>query len=424
MRKKVTLFKFSRAVAVTLILALLSTVFMTGTSLAQETERVMKVGERFEVGIDGQWITENPDIVAIERVPCPAFPSGTHDYAVAIAPGIATLRWDQMNEMIKVTVIGGDYKIGDINRDGNIDSTDLTILKRHLLKVEGYVLGVDSMWEADVDGDNSINSTDLTYFKRFLLKTINELPKQNNLYPSPTPTIIPTPTAPSPSPTLPTPSPSPTPTPSQSPSPTPTIDPHKINTVIRPVGEQPLDLVTRYNGDIKTFNVKLTDADGNPLAGKSVKIEGNITRNIEFVEYSSITDSNGEASFTFMQSTINEPYVEYIEQWYASFEGDDEYNQSKCTVDVNISNNGIRDGMQTPIIPSPTPTLLPTPLPSPTLNLDPNKINTVISPVGEKPLSITNDHQYLVGKFSVKLTDEDGNPLVGKTVRWEGYVPR
>lgn len=63
---------------------------------------------------------------------------------------------------------------GDLNTDSKINSTDITLLKRYLLK---KLTDSDIVKEAsDLDGDGKINSTDLTLLKRFLLKKIDEFP--------------------------------------------------------------------------------------------------------------------------------------------------------------------------------------------------------------------------------------------------------
>lgn len=65
---------------------------------------------------------------------------------------------------------------GDFNTDGAVDSTDLTLCKRYLLKI----IGPESIdiKAADVDASGEVDSTDLTYLKRFLLKIIDIFPAQ------------------------------------------------------------------------------------------------------------------------------------------------------------------------------------------------------------------------------------------------------
>lgn len=63
---------------------------------------------------------------------------------------------------------------GDLNGDGSIDSTDLTLMKRYLLKIVIDLPVEDDLKAADVNGDGSVNSTDLTLLKRFILGIIRE----------------------------------------------------------------------------------------------------------------------------------------------------------------------------------------------------------------------------------------------------------
>lgn len=63
---------------------------------------------------------------------------------------------------------------GDLNGDEEINSTDLTLLKRYLLrKIDKFSVPEEA---ADLNGDKSINSTDLTLFKRYLLRKIDIFP--------------------------------------------------------------------------------------------------------------------------------------------------------------------------------------------------------------------------------------------------------
>lgn len=50
---------------------------------------------------------------------------------------------------------------GDINQDGDINSTDLTILKRSILKKAT----INNTIYADLNGDSEVNSTDFTLLK-------------------------------------------------------------------------------------------------------------------------------------------------------------------------------------------------------------------------------------------------------------------
>jgi lysophospholipase L1-like esterase len=61
-------------------------------------------------------------------------------------------------------------KKGDINSDGQIDSTDYALLKRYLLSNVNE--SMINQANADINNDNSINSTDYALLKRIILGTI------------------------------------------------------------------------------------------------------------------------------------------------------------------------------------------------------------------------------------------------------------
>lgn len=62
---------------------------------------------------------------------------------------------------------------GDLNNDGDVNSTDLTMMKRILLKIPQT--GVNSV-AADVNVDGSVDSTDVTILKRYIMSIIDSLP--------------------------------------------------------------------------------------------------------------------------------------------------------------------------------------------------------------------------------------------------------
>jgi len=68
--------------------------------------------------------------------------------------------------------------VGDLNGDNRINSTDLTLMKRYILKSIEDLPVEDDLWAADINGDGKINSTDYTYLKKYLLQAIPELPKK------------------------------------------------------------------------------------------------------------------------------------------------------------------------------------------------------------------------------------------------------
>ncbi|MFZ5989527.1 MAG: glycosyl hydrolase family 8 [Bacillota bacterium] len=68
-----------------------------------------------------------------------------------------------------------EFTYGDLNKDGFVNSTDYTLLKRQVLLIP---VSIDRL-AADLNLDGLVNSTDLVILKRYLLKIINELPYYN-----------------------------------------------------------------------------------------------------------------------------------------------------------------------------------------------------------------------------------------------------
>ncbi|MFZ5986986.1 MAG: alpha/beta hydrolase-fold protein [Bacillota bacterium] len=68
---------------------------------------------------------------------------------------------------------------GDLNEDGNINSTDLTLMKRYLLRIIDDLPAQDDLKAADLNKDRLINSTDYTILKRYVLGIIKDFPAQN-----------------------------------------------------------------------------------------------------------------------------------------------------------------------------------------------------------------------------------------------------
>jgi hypothetical protein len=65
---------------------------------------------------------------------------------------------------------------GDVNNDGNVNSTDYALIKKYLLGTIADFPDESGKLAADVDSNASINSTDYALMKRFILGLIGEFP--------------------------------------------------------------------------------------------------------------------------------------------------------------------------------------------------------------------------------------------------------
>ncbi len=67
-----------------------------------------------------------------------------------------------------------DIVYGDLNGDNEVNSTDLTLLKRRILRKIDKFDVPDTHGDLNIDG--SIDSFDLTIMKRYILRKITKLP--------------------------------------------------------------------------------------------------------------------------------------------------------------------------------------------------------------------------------------------------------
>ncbi|NLM58207.1 MAG: carbohydrate-binding protein [Clostridium sp.] len=82
--------------------------------------------------------------------------------------------------------------LGDLNDDGSIDSLDLSLIKRHVLR-KTQLTG-SALANADVNSDGSVDSIDVSLLKRYVLRKITEFPGQTpTTKPTETPKATPTP---------------------------------------------------------------------------------------------------------------------------------------------------------------------------------------------------------------------------------------
>lgn len=80
------------------------------------------------------------------------------------------------------------FMYGDVNGDGNVNSSDYTLITRYVLGIQDSFSYQYGEIAADVNGDGVINSTDYTLLVRYVLQIISEFPVSSQQPPIPTPT--------------------------------------------------------------------------------------------------------------------------------------------------------------------------------------------------------------------------------------------
>ena len=73
----------------------------------------------------------------------------------------------EVNDTVKYTCseCGDEFTIGDVNGDGRINGTDVTLLRRYI--TGGYGVSINEL-AADINGDGRINGTDVTLLRRYI----------------------------------------------------------------------------------------------------------------------------------------------------------------------------------------------------------------------------------------------------------------
>ena len=65
---------------------------------------------------------------------------------------------------------------GDLNRDGSVNSDDVTLLARHVGEIE--YLDDETVKRADLDGDGDVDASDMTLISQYVAKIITKFPVQ------------------------------------------------------------------------------------------------------------------------------------------------------------------------------------------------------------------------------------------------------
>ena len=75
--------------------------------------------------------------------------------------GIVTFKTNHFSEY---EILGMTLILGDLSGDGNIDTMDLTLLRKYLA---GYTI-TGSLHAADLNGDGKVDTIDLTLLRKYL----------------------------------------------------------------------------------------------------------------------------------------------------------------------------------------------------------------------------------------------------------------
>lgn len=121
---------------------------------------------------DIEIIVSNPDIVS-----CTPINATGEGILTMLQPGNVTItihpKWNTtISETFDIHVVG-DFELGDINEDGNVNLTDLMMCLNHVSKksqLEG-----NAYMAADVNGDGVVNLMDLMRILNYVSKKITEL---------------------------------------------------------------------------------------------------------------------------------------------------------------------------------------------------------------------------------------------------------
>jgi|LSQX01.2.fsa_nt_gb YD repeat-containing protein len=95
-----------------------------------------------------------------------------------ISAGQTTIKVSYGDKAVEVEInVGSAIIYGDVNGDGEVNSTDYAWVRKYILGVvDEFPIGYEGLTAADVNGDKNINSTDYSWVRRKILGIIEKFP--------------------------------------------------------------------------------------------------------------------------------------------------------------------------------------------------------------------------------------------------------
>lgn len=109
-----------------------------------------------------------PDAFIVDTLDFDNSKPGTYTIKVSCTDETRNMYRVIFNEIVfEVTVNAYEYEKGDVNMDGYINISDLTVLQKYLLKQDDILL--EQTYYADMDDNNKLNVFDIIQLKRLLM---------------------------------------------------------------------------------------------------------------------------------------------------------------------------------------------------------------------------------------------------------------
>lgn len=135
-----------------------------------KTSLRLKPGENYSFKVDTnlnelEWISSDTNIVTVEN-----------GVVTAVANGTATIIVKSGNAKIECEVFVSDltYQLGDVNRDGSVDTLDASLILQYSVGL--IELDDEQLILADVSGDNSTDTLDASLILQYSVGLISQFP--------------------------------------------------------------------------------------------------------------------------------------------------------------------------------------------------------------------------------------------------------